>query len=535
MAKFLQLYKGETVSTIGSYAFKMLRKSADDGAGLYDADDNLIASWYDLTTTYGMDCETDYKSGDYNTITTNPCYVLNNNSDLSNGVKLIIGSNVSKIGESAFRYCTRLKGVTIPNSVTSIGTEAFFWCNGLRSITIPESVVSIGYQAFFWCDGLRSITIPESVVSIGTNAFQDCSGLTSIEIPESVTSIGDGAFSGCKGVTTVTVAEGNTVYHSENNCIIETGTNTLVSGCKNSIIPSYVTSIGNRIFYNCTGLTSITIPESVVSIGYGAFYNCSKLTQITIPNSVTSIGNHAFYNCSKLTQITIPNSVTSIGYSAFKDCTRLKGVTIPNSVTSIGTEAFSNTAYYNDSQNWENGVLYIGKHLIEAQTSISGSYSIKAGTLCISSEAFYNCTGLTSITIPESVTSIGQSAFSNCTGLTSITIPNGVTSIGQSAFYNCTGLKLITVNSPDIAKQLTSYAACGYLANYAQTVAIPATVTEIGLYVLNHFTFVNTITQNGKTVKLYSKHSHAESDTTWVKTENGYVCSECGIATDVYA
>ena len=150
-----------------------------------------------------------------------------------------------------------------------------------------------------------------------------------------------------------------------------------------------VTSIGDKAFYWCSGLASITIPNSVTSIGNDAFMLCSGLTSLTIPNSVTSIGSSAFSGCSGLTSVTIPNSVTSIGSMAFYGCSGLTSVTIPNSVTSIGSSAFS------------------------------------------------GCSGLTSVTIPNSMTSIGYRAFKNCNGLTSVTIPSSVKSIGGEAFANC--------------------------------------------------------------------------------------------------
>ena len=227
-------------------------------------------------------------------------------------------------------------------SVTSIGNYAFYYCSGLTSITIPNSVTSVGYRVFYECSGLTSITIPNSVTSIGDEAFYSCSALTSITIPNSVTSIGEWAFFGCESLTSIVVEEGNTVYDSRENCnaLIETASNTLITGCKNTIIPNSVTSIGDHAFGECSGLTSVTIPNSVTSIGYGAFFSCYGLTSITIPNSVTSIGYGAFSSCYGLTSITIPNSVTSIGYWAFYECSGLTSVTIGNSVTSIGDEAF---------------------------------------------------------------------------------------------------------------------------------------------------------------------------------------------------
>ena len=253
-----------------------------------------------------------------------------------------IGNSVTSIGKYAFSFCSGLTSVTIPNSVTSIGYQAFGYCSGLTSVTIGNSVTSIGDYAFSDCSGLTSVTIPNSVTSIGESAFSRCSGLTSVTIGNSVTSIGDYAFSRCSGLTSIVVEEGNTVYDSRNNCnaIIETASNTLHLGCKTTVIPNSVTSIGGKAFYACSGLTSVTIPNSVKSIGESAFQDCSGLTSITIPNSVTSIGGKAFCYCYGLTSVTIGNGVESIGTAAFSDCSGLTSVTIGNGVESIGAEAF---------------------------------------------------------------------------------------------------------------------------------------------------------------------------------------------------
>ena len=169
------------------------------------------------------------------------------------------------------------------------------------------------------------MTIPNSVTSIGGYAFYGCSGLTSVTIGNAVTSIGRYAFVGCSGLTSVTVDKNNGTYDSRNNCnaIIDTSTNKLIVGCKNTIIPNSVTSIGDRAYAGCSDLTSVTIPNSVTSIGDGAFASCSGLTSVTIPNSVTSIGEYAFFRCSGLTSLTIGNSVTSIGDGAFSYCSGL--------------------------------------------------------------------------------------------------------------------------------------------------------------------------------------------------------------------
>ena len=213
--------------------------------------------------------------------------------------------SVTSIGDAAFLGCSGLTSVTIPNSVTSIGDAAFLGCSGLTSVTIPNSVTSIGNDTFRRCSGLTSVTIGNSVTSIGDSAFKDCSGLTSLTIGEKVTKIPGSAFSGCSGLTSVTVDKNNGTYDSRDNCnaIIETSTNKLIVGCKNTTIPKSVTSIGEYAFCECSGLTSMTIPNSVTSIGDGAFKDCSGLTSVTIGNSVTSIGNSAFEGCSGLRRL----------------------------------------------------------------------------------------------------------------------------------------------------------------------------------------------------------------------------------------
>ena len=376
-------------------------------------------------------------------------------------------------------------------SVTSIGEGAFYGCTSLASITIPNSVTSIGYQAFYYCTGLASITIPNSVTSIGYQAFTSCTSLASITIPNSVTSIGYQAFNDCRSLASIKVESGNTVYDSRKGCnaIIETATNTLIAGCKNTTIPNSVTSIGGLAFNNCDGLASITIPNSVTSIGYGAFAYCDSLASITIPEGVTSIGNSAFEGCTSLASVTIPNSVTSIGYGAFAYCDSLASITIPEGVTSIVNGAFSGTAWYD---NQPDGLVYAGKVLYSYKGTMPAgtSISVKEGTLSIGEGAFSYFTGLTSVTIPSSVTSIENYAFRGCSGITSIEIPNSVTSIGSYAFHGCTGLTSIEIPNSVTSIGSNAFSGCSSLAS----ITIPNSVTSIGVSAFYECTSLASIT-----------------------------------------
>ena len=576
----------------------------------------------------------------------------------------------SNISPYAFVLCNKLINVTIPDSVTTIGYYAFMQCPELSSITIGSGVTSIGDYAFAGCSKLTTVyytgdvaswckisgsgfetlmsnvttlyingqkvegdlVIPDSVTSIGNNIFRNCSGLTSVTIPDSVTSIGESAFYGCSGLTSITIGNGvtnidynafygcsklTTVYYTgdvEGWCKISgSGFETLMSNVTtlyingqkvegDLVIPDSVTSIGTNTFRNCTGLTSVTIPDSVTSIDSSAFYNCSGLTSVTIPDSVMSIGSSAFYNCSGLTSVTgsvnntstvvrqanpnsfaviitngtsidnyafqncagltsvtIPNSVTSIGDYAFENCTSLTSVTIPDNVTSIGNSAFKNCsgltsmtlpfigARKTASDRYNQVFGYIFGYTISSSSSpISGATyqyydydrskyyhyyipsSIKSVIITggnIPSNAFYNCESLTSITIPDSATSISDYAFYNCRGLTSMTIPDSVTSIIESAFRNCSGLRSVTIGSGVTSIRDDAFNGCSklrdiyiadisawcnisglnnlmesrarnlYLNNELITsLTIPDGVTSIGSYAFYNYTGLTSVT-----------------------------------------
>lgn len=275
--------------------------------------------------------------------------------------KIVIQNGVTNIGEYAFYCFTSLTDITIPDSVTYIGRSALYNCKLLTTLSIPNGVTKINSETFYYCESLQNVTIPNSVTDIGIYAFSNCSALKSITIPSSVTSIYKNPFMHCSSLRSITVDANNKFYHAENNCLIETSTNTIVAGCRNSIIPDYVTiigesafegqdylesviipngvtSIGNSAFLS-TGITSIIIPDTVITIGDSAFYCCYSLKSITLPNSVKSIGSDSFYRCFALKSIVLPKALSNITSCMFRD-SALKSITIPSSVTSIDFWAF---------------------------------------------------------------------------------------------------------------------------------------------------------------------------------------------------
>jgi len=423
----------------------------------------------------------------------------NRNSWLDSGfdiTKAVIEEGVTSINQSAFSGCTSVTSIDIPASVTSIGSNAFALCTSLTSIDIPASVTSIGDGAFYECTSLTTVTFAENsqFTTINSFTFNGCSALTSITIPASVTSIVGNAFYQCTSLEYISVAGGNTRYDSRNNCnaLIETASNTLILGSKNTVIPNTVTNIGDGAFENRLVLTSITIPASVNSIAYNAFYGCTGLESISvaggntrydsrnncnaiietatntliqgckntvIPNTVTTIDNWAFNGCSTLTSIDIPASVTSIVGNAFYQCTSLEYISV----------AGGNTRY--DSRNNCNAIIETASN-----TLIFGSKNtvIPNTVTNIGGLAFYCSTVLTSITIPASVTTIEQGAFDKCTALTTVFMQATTPPmIFGKIFDNCNALTVIYVPTGTAA----TYKADSHFSKYKDIIKEMSEIT----------------------------------------------------------
>lgn len=238
-------------------------------------------------------------------------------------------SDIKKISRSMFESCTDLEEINIPYGVTEIADGAFDGCLSLECLTIPATVEVIGKNAFSEC-GFTNLAIPSSVEVIDDGAFTYCQ-FSTITIPSNVVEIGEGAFSGCENLSSIIVDKGNPRYDSRNNsnCIIETRTNTLVQGCKESLIPTSVKVIGPLAFEYLYELKCIEIPGSVTEIGNGAFSWCENLEHITIPNSVNTLHRGAFEYCGKLTEFTIPASVKTISPDIFDNCSHITDVYLP--------------------------------------------------------------------------------------------------------------------------------------------------------------------------------------------------------------
>ena len=400
---------------------------------------------------------------------------------------------VTAIGDRAFCDCESsvlMSSITIPSTVISIGDQAFWNCTNLTSFTIPSSVTNIGDDAFSGCSGLTSVTIPNSVTSIGPRAFQYCHGLTSITIPSSVTNIGEGAFASCSGLTTMIVESGNTKYDSRNNCnaIIETTSKTLLSGCKNTIIPNSVTTIGSTAFFGCNGLSSVTIPNSVTSIGSAAFNGCYGLSSVTVDiKTPLKIGSYTFPNRENAT-LYVPFG-SKAAYEAadywkeFKEIKDIEPEELQDGDTfTAQTIEGATLTYYVLSTIKKTVRVREGDNVskVTIPETVNGFTVVSIGT-----EAFENCTNLTEVDIPSTVTEIKSDALGKC-GFTSFVLPKTVTSISGSILYGCSNLTSVSVengntvyDSRENCNGIIETAANTLVLGYERTV-IPTNVTAIG-------------------------------------------------------
>lgn len=290
----------------------------------------------------------------------------------------ITGKPVTRIRYNAFRNCTGITSVTLPDSVYDIGSSAFDGCHNLVSINIPSIVTYIGSGAFDECRALTSITLPPGITSIGDRTFQNCASLTTLPLSEHVTSIGASAFNSCHSLTNV-------------------------------VIPASVTRLGRLSFAYCRNLQSVSIPASISEIGDWAFNYCEALTEVEIMNGVSSIGERAFNNCSTLPTIDIPESINEIGIGAFHRCEALADVTIPSNVVSIE------------------------RHVFAFCRELRG-VTLPSGVMTIADSAF-TFSGLSSVVFPASIVSVGERAFEHCADLSAaVFLGNAPETVAATAF-----------------------------------------------------------------------------------------------------
>lgn len=356
--------------------------------------------------------------------------------------------SVTKIDPYAFSNNPELTSIIIPNSVAGIGDHAFNQCVGLTSVKIPNSVTIIDEFAFNRCTGLTTVTMGNGVKNIGKDAFYYCNDLHEVHIFDLA--------SWCNIM--FSEIDSNPLYYA-GRLYLDTIINdrTESEEIKNFEIPNSVTAINDNAFIGYKGLTSVSVPNSVKSIGGRAFYGCNGLTEITIGESVTQIGMKAFEDCSNLSSVTIDPSLTTIAGGAFRELDNLNEIHIKDleawcKIEFAGSE--SNPLKYAEH-------LYIDKEVNGKMVSTEIKDLVIPNSITTIGYSFIGYKGLTSVTIPNSVTNIGNQAFMNCSNLIKVSIGDSVSDIGNEAFSGCRSLVDLTMGNS--VKNIGEYAfkGCG--------------------------------------------------------------------------
>lgn len=360
------------------------------------------------------------------------------------------GYPVTAIAANAFLGCDKIPSIVIPEGVTTIGSAAFKGCTGLTSVNLPTTLTSIARDAFEGCPSLtvsgslRQVDLVYGNVKIaitGNNVLD----ITSLNIPSVVVSIAPGITSNCARLSTITVETANAVYDSRSDCnaIIVTASNTLLAGCRTTVIPNGVTAIAARAFEGHTLLSTVSLPASVTQIGEAAFSGCTGIATVTINSNIPpTITSTTFSEETyKKATLMLPNPLvrTRIAGTPWENFATIKVVEEETPVETLVTYAViseeAKTCQVGDGKVASVSITTEGTVTIPAQNA---GYKVTT----IAPFAFQNCVKVTSVVIPEGVTTIGNAAFQGCTALTSITLPSSVTTIAADAFSGCSNLTI---------------------------------------------------------------------------------------------
>ena len=461
-----------------------------------------------------------------------------------------MADNITTIGDSCFMNCSNLVSIKLSDNLKTIGDSCFMNCSNLEEFNIPNTCTTIKDNAFNGI-GLAKIIIPKSVVNMGANVFRgrikyflventkdylrkfnwpyDWGGydenneLTSVyyDYINSVKTYNDMLYyysylysenyiidylGKSANITIPSSINGNSVHLAKyaftntniKSLVIEDGVSIYYRsfyGCEELTsvrLPSDLKNIPERLFENCSKLTSIVIPNSVTDISDYAFRGCTSLNDITLSTSLRSLGDYVFDNCTSLTSLTFPGSMKELnGDYGLSTCTNLKEVILERGITAIsnaGPSSFANCKNLTTIK-LPNTLTTIGYNTF-ANCSSLVSINLPYSLTTIGTGAFEDCSSLTSVTLPNSITSIGDDAFHGCSSLTSVTLSNSITSIGYAAFRGCSSLTSVTLPNSITSIGASAFSGCSSLTS----VTLPNSITSIGDFVFNGCSSLTSVT-----------------------------------------
>ena len=426
---------------------------------------------------------------------------------------LAIPDGVEVIYKNTFAYCGSLEQITFGEGIRRIEASAFTDCANLTAVTMPQKLEYIGSLAFAKCKKIQTLSINEGVTEIGDYAFSELAGLQTVEIPDSVKRIGIGAFYLCSALENVTLGSGITVIDDSafrdtklwNDQPASGGiyVGKWLVGCKDSSLSALTVKddtvgIASFAFFGNTGLQRLELPDSVKIIGEGAFGQ-TNIMSVILGAGVCEIGEQAFVGCKELTDVVLgkmntnigndssilgASSLEIIGDSAFRECAKLEKIEMPATLKKVGSYAFRETDLYKSA----NGVVYAGNWVVDYNEKIGADVAFAEGTVGIANYAFYNCSTLSNVTMPDSVKTVGRAAFYDCSALISVELPATLTVIEDYTFYRCKSLNPISLPPMLTYIGRSAFYKCGSAASMTLTdtdadeLRLPADLTYIGDY-----------------------------------------------------
>ena len=421
---------GKNVTTIGNWAFDecsgikslSIESNATVGTGAFQGCTGIqtltIGEKVTRIENLAFNGANNIKELHFNPINLEYDSELYENPLFPNSIETVsIGAKVQQIPAYAFSNLSNIKTINIPNSVKAIGLRAFYGCSSLVDVTLPNDLKAIESRTFAYCSKLTTISLPTSLDSIGSAAFKDCTSLKNITFPSNLSRIGNSTFKGCTSL-------------------------------KELQLPSELKSIGDAAFWGCESLKWVSFPSNLSAINSSTFESCISLKELQLPSSIKTIGSSAFMGCKSLEKIILPSNISMINNSTFGGCTSLKELQLPSSLKSIGEKAFVNCRNLTlKNDEFPSQLQQIGGSAFSGCTKLKlKSTGLPTQLQQLGSHAFSKCRSLTSVVIPNGITTIQEGAFEYCSSLESISWGEKLTAIGMNAFEGCSKLNKLELN-----------------------------------------------------------------------------------------